>query len=125
MRGRQSSGLRDARSAAIAERLLGPGRVRAEDLEEVRLLLHGGERLGDERVVAVAFDIDEEDVDAEIRAGGARFDLREVDRAVGELVQDADERAGTVVRDAERERRLVVAGGRGALARRGRRSASC
>ena len=87
--------------------------------------LHGGESLRDERVVAVALDVDEEDVDAELLAGRARLDLRQVDRAVGELVQDADERAGPVVRDGEGERRLVAAGRRGALARDARRSASC
>ncbi len=44
----------------------GPAGVGAEDFEEVGLLADRGERLGDEEVVAVTFDIDKEDVDAKL-----------------------------------------------------------
>ena len=69
------------------------------------------------RVLAVALAVDQEDVDADLVAGGARLDPGEVDPSVRELAQHADERAGPVVGDGEGERRLIVAG-RGRVAGR-------
>src|SRR5690242_15639360 len=61
----------------------------------------------------MTFGIDEEAVVAESTLGRSRLQLRQVDGASGELLQDREQRTRTVFSLKADNRRLVVAGRRG------------
>ncbi len=88
-------------------------RVRAEELHLGLLRREVAETVGDELVVEVALEVDEEAVVAEVALGGPRLELGDVDRARRELLQDREQRTGTVLALEAHDRRLVVTGRRG------------
>ena len=88
-------------------------RVRAEELHLGLLRREVAEAVGDELVVEVAFEVDEEAVVAEVALRRARLELGDVDGARRELLQDREQRARAVLALEAHDRRLVVAGRRG------------
>ncbi len=88
-------------------------RVRAEELHLGLLGREVAQAVGDELVVEVAFEVDEEAVVAEVALGGPRLELGDVDRARRELLQDREQRARAVLALEAHDRRLVVTGRRG------------
>src|SRR5450759_170042 len=81
----------DARTGAL--RL----RVRPEDLDLPQLEPQALERQVHGRIVEVSLEIDEEHVLPELPLRGPRLDLGQVDRAIRELGEANQQRAGLVV----------------------------
>ena len=84
--------------------------------EELHLCLLRGqvaEAVGDELVVEMALEVDEEAVVAEVALGRARLELGDVDGPGRELLEDREQRAGAILALEAHDRGLVVPGGRG------------
>src|SRR5439155_11955734 len=97
-------------------RLLSIFGVRAEHAKERALLLHALQRRLQWLLGSMAVHVHEEDVRTELLPAGARLDLREVDGAVREFLQCADQEPGAVLDDeGARQGRLVIAARRGVL----------
>src|SRR4051812_48518938 len=92
---------------------LGPGepRVAAEDLHRFAVRAQLVDDIGHRGVLAMAFDVDQEDVLPMSRSFGARFDARKVETfTVEDLEHAAKSAAGARVGERESERGLVGPG---------------
>src|SRR6185503_6601686 len=88
-------------------------RERAEELHVGLLRVDIAETVGHELVADVPLAVDEEAVLPEALLRGARLELGEVDRARGELLEDREQRTGSVLALEADDGRLVVTGGPG------------
>ena len=70
--------------------------------------LNGRNRFAYSSLRPMALKIDQENIDTQVFTRRPRFDPRQIDLAVGQLAQNADERARPVVGDGERDRCLII-----------------
>ena len=85
--------------------------VGAEELHLCLLRGQVAEAVGDELVVEMALEVDEEAVVAEVALGRPRLELGDVDGPGRELLEDGEQRAGAVLALEAHDRGLVVPGG--------------